>query len=320
MSLDNLLLKIGDLAQRRDKALETDLAIKDEDKELRENIKKSVLAGESTGDIFEDYGIVHYGSSVGQVNRVRKLIEKISENTGEQFLLIDHHPERHMFRGCFGGEGPKPSDYHFDIQYTFGFLDKHEFNLEKGTVELLSNNIVCNDHFRSSRGAQIGSLSESVNLPYWIVNKVDSDISAKDASQKEHNLHIHTDEDIKHHYFFLVGEKVEEYFKLKKDEDTYDKLLLRLADHSPEKYKERALRAGTQERINVIKDIVKSTFNKAELKRQEKSKLKENLVYAVALNIHKDEFEYDASTPGIKINIPEYVSNLCEKYEVKILK
>ncbi|MFC1754914.1 hypothetical protein ACFL96_16215 [Thermoproteota archaeon] len=106
---------------------------------------------------------------------------------------------------------------------------------------------------------------------------------------------------------------------------------LRLIDHSvPEYFQTKYDTFYENKRQKVIKDlfelvdIMDPLVSKEELHWSERDKLKDarkkmtgTLKEAFELNLHKDEREL-VLRPGMRVDVPEYITGMCEQYDIEI--
>lgn len=132
--------EIESLRRRR---LEIEKRHEDDTERLEQDInaiKKRVLdGGETSGDRITDYLLAAYGYIDHEISLpFRRIEEQLAGKTGQFFLVVKRSRKQHSFRGCFGGEGPRESDYHLETSYSLGILsgDKLIFDAKRGECRL----------------------------------------------------------------------------------------------------------------------------------------------------------------------------------------
>lgn len=120
--------------------------------------------------------------------------------------------------------------------------------------------------------------------------------------------------------WLYAGEEVEQYFKHAKYErlDTsYAEALALLGLEAPAEFKEAHEREQHQKKLHIISRL-------RELRAEENTKKRRDEIQryareAIELRMHEGDLTLELE-PGVKLNVPEYISSICRQYGMEEVK
>jgi len=297
MSLEDAIKELDEAEQELSKAQKTR-------NEKEEAILKKIQSGEFKGDPVKDFAIVYSGSlDESKHNLINNIGEIVKDFTNGLVVIERIEHKRH----CFGGpRDDSASDYHEVKDLYIGKADgdvvwdlkeekiqfptrKYVFIPHDGNVEFHDEDLSITNDFLMQASISGGYLDIPIGRP----------------------MSVYVGEGAINHIrsiLFSSG-KIGHYLK---------KMDIEL----PQELEEYYTRYVDEERETILKNIEHCTyalerFTEGEKKNSDNviEELKVALGKAVEFDLHTIEGELNK--PGVKLDRPEYIRNLCEEYKIE---
>lgn len=349
MGIEEILREIGRL---KGESAESQGKANAEFQELRKRIED----GGSTGDSVRDYAIACLCSMDPTVEKPhRDFAEKLAGRKGSEVLFV-HKTEQERLangEGCFPAYftrvhkvlqlGVLTSDVQFDIKRN-GILVPTEAYAE-----------LCDygDWQRKEGSLKIWRLDMIPDFMHWLLLEPDDDaLSFKRHQREEYTFAVHVGEEVQKYFaadgrfdvsyvqaLKLLGREAPADFQRVYDRELHKEKLTLLGDlrelterdsrleHELERLYKPVRTSGERKVIVDIGDVIEDIPDSGEGSRvalseyrrdlkQAREKITRLLRNALDLGMHETPWELRGDAPGITINVPVYISKLCEKYEI----
>lgn len=279
---------------------------------------------------------------LGYEKPYRTLYDRLKEGSGNQILVVEQKLRVH---GCPGFiPPPKISSESLVVDSTL------RLGVLTGGIELkiAKEEIILPTKTYAIKTESSWELQEgSITLPLFYLLYLDQEVTSRDTSMLndesdhfQHGLLIYVGSEVEQYFsqggflnftyveaLKLLGQELPQNFQEEYDQRMYDKkvgILLSLAELT---FTEENLTLNTKS-LQDLKDLKQAigfehffledytVTDSKEKQTKIKKQIVEDLKKAVELGMHQQAFTWEPQA-GITFNVPEYISSMCEKYEIE---
>ena len=318
---------------------------------LQEKIKR----GDSTGDRIKDFVIANLGTLFPEAEEpYRKIEERLKNGEGHQILVVWQSESIHGCTGIVSSQYLDPMFIGIDTELKLGVLTSGlELNIKEGKIIFPTEKYVKKEDGNSRKKWELKE--GPITLDWYEFTSLDKEIYRRstkmpnDFAHLKNSLIFHLGKEVEQYFegdsyldtsyveaLNLLEHKAPERFRKKYDEELYQTRVRII--NKLEELTEREVKLGAEIKsiygsiknggfmmggaITIVEDEddarVVSIGPRMKLK-EIIEEIQEYLKQGIELGMQKGSLRIEQK-PRMEVNIPSYISGMCEKYKVEIPK